>query len=78
MIPKRTFWMTVGYSAGIASSVYVRRRVRRAVGPRAIDAAGRARHAVKNVKTAVSEGRATMRDTERQLRAEFEPRRPVR
>jgi hypothetical protein len=73
VIPKRTFWMTVGYGAGVASSVYVRRRVRRAVGPRTLDAAGRARGAVRGVRVAVSEGRAAMRDTERELRAEFQP-----
>jgi hypothetical protein len=72
VIPKRTFWVGVGYSAGIATSVYVRRRVRRAVGPRPIDAAGRARSAVRGVRVAVSEGRAAMRDTERELRAEYQ------
>ena len=74
MIPKRTFWTAMGYGAGVASSIYVRRRVRRAVGPTAIGAGARAKRAVTGVKVAVSEGRAAMRDTERDLRAEYEPR----
>jgi hypothetical protein len=83
VIPKRTLWMTVGYSAGVASTVYLRRRVRRAIGPTGMGAAQRARGAVRGVKVAVSEGRAAMRDTERELRAEYEPRqaasgRPIR
>jgi hypothetical protein len=76
VIPKRTFWVGVGYGAGIASTVYVRRRVRRAVGPRTIDAAGRARSAARGVRVAVSEGRAAMRETERELRAEYQPAQP--
>ena len=78
MIPKRTLWMTVGYSAGIASTVYVRRRVRRVIGPTRVDAVHKARHTAagvaQGVKVAVSEGRAAMRDTERDLRAEYQPR----
>lgn len=31
MIPKRTFWTTVGYGLGLGSSIYVQRRVRRTV-----------------------------------------------
>ena len=62
------------FFAGVASTVYVRRRIRRAVGPKAIDVAARARRSAAGVKIAVSEGRAAMRDTERQLRAEYEPR----
>ncbi len=31
MIPKRTFWTTVGYGLGLGSSLYVQRRVRRTV-----------------------------------------------
>jgi hypothetical protein len=75
VIPKRTFWVTVGYSAGIASTVYVRRRVRRVIGPTGADAVHRARSAARGVKVAVSEGRAAMRETERDLRAEYQPRR---
>jgi hypothetical protein len=67
--------VTVGYSAGIASSLYVRKRVRRAIGPTGTDAIHRVRSTARGVKVAVSEGRAAMRDTERELRREFEPRR---
>jgi hypothetical protein len=76
VIPKRTFWMTVGYGAGIASSLYVRRRVRRVIGPTGSDAVQRARSAARGVKVAVSEGRSAMRETERELRSEYEVRRP--
>ena len=83
MMPKRTFWTTVGYSAGLASSVYVQRRVRRVVqrvappdvrsvvGARGSAIAGRARNAGDNVVGALREGRAAMRATERDLREEF-------
>jgi hypothetical protein len=74
MIPKRTFWLSLGYGAGLASSIYVRRRVRRTIGPTGADAVHRARSAARGVKVAVSEGRAAMRDTERDLRAEYDPR----
>jgi hypothetical protein len=75
VIPKRTFWATVGYGAGIASSIYVRRRVRRAIGPTGADAVQRVRSTARGVKVAVSEGRAAMRETERELRREYQPRR---
>jgi hypothetical protein len=75
VIPKRTFWATLGYGAGVVSTFYVRKRVRRAIGPTGVEAATRARGAVRSVKIAVSEGRAAMRDTERELRAEYNPRR---
>jgi hypothetical protein len=76
VIPKRTLWVTIGYGAGIASTVYARRRVRRAIGPTGVDAVQRARSAARGVKVAVSEGRAAMRDTERELRTEYQPRQP--
>jgi hypothetical protein len=72
VIPKRTFWVTVGYASGIASSLYVRKRVRRAIGPTGTDAVQRVRSTARGVKVAVSEGRAAMRDTERELRAQYE------
>ncbi len=82
-MPKRTFWTTVGYGAGLASSVYVQRRVRKAVrrvappevrdvvGARGSAIAERARSAGDNVVGALREGRAAMRATERDLRDEF-------
>jgi hypothetical protein len=74
VIPKRTFWATVGYSAGVATTVYVRKRVRRALGPTGSDAVIRARGAARSVKVALDEGRAAMRETERRLRQEYDPR----
>ncbi len=82
---KRTFWTGVGYSAGIATSVYVQRRVRRAVrrvapsevrevvGARGLAIIDRARIVGDAVVGAVREGRATMRETEQGLRAEYSP-----
>jgi hypothetical protein len=82
-MPKRTFWTTVGYASGIASSVYVQRRVRKAVrrvappevrevvGARGSAIVGRARAAGDTVIGAVREGRAAMRETEQELRDEF-------
>ena len=84
-MPKRTFWTGVGYSAGIATSVYVQRRVRRAVrrvapsevrevvGARGLAIIDRARIVSDSVVGAVREGRATMRETEQGLRAEYSP-----
>lgn len=84
-MPKRTFWTTVGYSAGVASSLYVQKRVRRAVrrvappevrevvGARGAAIADRARSVGDSVVGAVREGRRTMRQTEDELRAEYAP-----
>jgi hypothetical protein len=81
VIPKRTLWATIGYGAGVASTFYVRRRVRRAIGPTGADAiqkaakaAGGVKSTARGVRTAVSEGRATMRATERELRQEYQRR----
>lgn len=82
-MPKRTFWTTVGYGAGVATSVYVQKRVRRAVrrvapsevrevvGARSAAVVDRVRGVGDTVVGAVREGRAAMRDTERDLRAEY-------
>jgi hypothetical protein len=84
-MPKRTFWTTVGYSAGVATSLYVQKRVRRAVRrvapPEVRDAVGargaaivdRARSVGDTVAGAVRDGRSTMRRTEDELRAEYAP-----
>jgi len=77
---KRTFWTTVGYGAGLASSLYVQRRVRRvmrlvappevfgSVGARGEAIVGRVRGVGDTVAGAVREGRAAMRETEQELR----------
>lgn len=81
-MPKRTFWTAVGYSAGLATSLYVQRRVRRAVrrvappevrstfGAKGGDVVERARRLGATIKIAATEGRAAMRETEAELRAE--------
>jgi hypothetical protein len=80
------FWTTVGYSAGLASSVYLQRRVRRAVqrvtpvevreavGARGSDLVDRARRFGGTVRAAAQEGRTAMRETERELREEHAPK----
>jgi hypothetical protein len=80
---KRTFWTAVGYGAGIGSSIYVQKRVRRTVerytpehvrdqaslsGQRAL--AG-AKQVGRTVAEAVREGRSTMVETEAELQREF-------
>ena len=81
-MPKRTFWTTVGYGAGIATSLYVQRRVRRVVqrvapaevrgtvGARSGEVVERARRLGATLRVAATEGRAAMRAAEAELRAE--------
>lgn len=82
---KRILWGSVGYAAGISTSVYVQRRVRRAVEHytpeqirhdvqvRGRQVADRARDAVVDLREAAADGVATMRAREQELRAEFAP-----
>ena len=84
-MPKRMFWTTIGYGAGIATSVYAQRRVRRVVrrvappemrevvGARGTAIVDRARTVGDSVVGAVREGRAAMRETEQELRTEYAP-----
>lgn len=84
-MPKRTFWTTVGYGAGIASSMYVQRRVRKAVrkvapvevrnaaAAKGSAAVAKVRTAGGTVANAVRDGRAAMRDTEAELRDQYSP-----
>ena len=80
---KRATWTVVGYGLGVGSSIYVQRRVRRAVerytpehvrrevtqaGRRAAD---RARVLGADAVAAVREGRATMRSAEIDLRDQY-------
>ena len=85
MIPKRMFWSAAGYGAGIATSMYVQRKVRRAVtryAPAevreqvttvATGAVDRAKGLGATVKAAAAEGRTAMRTEEAQLRQQFAP-----
>lgn len=82
---KRLFWATTGYAAGIGTSIYVQRRVRRTVdryapeymrqdvAARGRNAAERARGLVIDLRDAASEGIDAMRQHEDQLRDEFTP-----
>ena len=74
MIPKRVFWLGVGYGAGLGSSLYAARKVRAAA--RRYSPDGLARRfssgvggTVREVGAAISEGRTAMREREAQLRA---------
>lgn len=73
MIPKRVFWLTVGYGAGMGSSWYAARKVRNAARrytPNGLNE--RVGGAVDDVKAAMVEGRAAMRRREMQLRADLD------
>jgi hypothetical protein len=69
LIPKRVFWLTVGYGAGLGSSWYTARKVKavaRRYAPEGLT--DRVGERVDDVKAAVVEGRAAMRRREMQLR----------
>jgi len=82
---KRIFWSGVGYAAGISTSVYVQRRVRRAVehytpeqvrqdvGEKGRLVADKARDVVIDLREAAADGVETMRAREEELRQEFAP-----
>ena len=74
MIPKRVFWLTVGYGAGIGTSFYAARKVKAAARrytPPALG--GRVTDSVtaigRDVKAAVTEGRSAMKEREAELRS---------
>jgi hypothetical protein len=70
MIPKRLFWLTVGYGAGLSSSWYAARKVRDAARRYTPDGlTERVGGTVETVKAAAVEGRAAMRRREMELRA---------
>ncbi len=70
---KRAFWFGAGTVAGLGSSVYVQRRVKRAAAhlPDRVqqEVTGAARRVGRGVKAAATEGRAAMRVREAELRA---------
>ncbi len=73
MIPKRVFWLTVGYSAGLGSSWYATRKVKIAARRYTPDGlTERVGETVETVKAAAVEGRAAMRRREMQLRADLD------
>lgn len=70
MIPKRIFWMTVGYGAGLGSSWYATKKVKdaaRRYTPEGLS--DRVGGTVDTVRAAAVEGRAAMRRREMELRA---------
>ena len=70
MIPKRVFWLTVGYGAGLGSSWYTARKVKAAARRYTPEGfSDRVGDRVDDVKAAMVEGRAAMRRREMQLRA---------
>lgn len=72
MIPKRVFWFTVGYGAGLGSSWYAAKKVKQAarrytpesLGARVTDTVS---GISRDVKAAVTEGRSAMREREAEL-----------
>ncbi len=75
---KRAIWMTAGFGAGLGSSFWVKRavnrRVERYVPTDVRVALGKgARRATGTVKSAVREGRLTMRQYEAAAAAELSP-----
>ncbi|HEY7438424.1 MAG TPA: hypothetical protein VIC35_03415 [Acidimicrobiia bacterium] len=73
MIPKRLFWLTVGYGAGVGSSLYAAHRVRVAARRMSADhlasrVSDTVTGTVRDVRAAVSEGREAMRAREAELK----------
>jgi hypothetical protein len=89
-MPKRAFWTVVGYGAGVASTVMVKRKVRRtvnryapsemrhAVTARSADVVDRAKRVTTELRAAADEGIRAMRDRRRELDDEFAPAVDVR
>ena len=80
---KRTFWAATGFTLGVGSSVYLQKRLRRAVerytpeqvrqdvtgaGKRV---AARTRDLISDLREAAQQGGETMRQEEQDLRSEF-------
>ena len=73
MIPKRVFWVTVGYSAGLGSSWWAARKVKDAARRYTPDGlTERVGDTVETMKAAAVEGRAAMRRREMELRANLD------
>ena len=89
-MPKRAFWTGVGYGAGVASTVMVKRKVRRtvnryapsevrnAVSARGADVVDRAKRVTTELRAAADEGIRAMRDRRRELDDEFTPSGAIR
>jgi hypothetical protein len=73
VIPKRVFWLTVGYGAGLGSSYYAARKVKAAARRYTPESLGsRVTETVtgisRDMKAAVTEGRSAMKEREAELR----------
>mgnify|MGYP001156928877 FL=1 len=80
---KRTFWAVAGYMAGLGTSLYVQKRVKKTVervapeqvradvADRSRRAAGKARDAMVDIRDAANEGLTAMRAEKADLLAEF-------
>lgn len=80
---KRLFWLTVGLTLGYGSSFWLMRKVRRTVErltPERLsrDVATGARSLGAELKAALDDGKAGMREREAELRAGLDQRRPSR
>ncbi len=76
---KRLFWLTVGLTIGYGTSFWLMRTVRRTVErltPERLtkDALEGAKSVAAEVRAALEDGRAAMREREAELRAEIERR----
>ncbi|MCQ3813545.1 MAG: hypothetical protein KTU85_03885 [Acidimicrobiia bacterium] len=79
---KRTFWAATGFTLGVGSSLYVQRRLRRAVqrytpenlrhdlGNATNRVVNQTKEFITDLRDAAQEGTETMRQTEQELRAE--------
>ncbi|MCQ3806184.1 MAG: hypothetical protein OXB92_04065 [Acidimicrobiaceae bacterium] len=80
---KRTFWAATGFTLGFGSSVYLQKRLRRAVerySPEQVRrgvtdvsrrAATKTRDLISDLREAAQDGSEAMRQTEHDLRSEF-------
>ena len=80
---KRTFWAATGFTLGVGSSVYLQKRLRRAVErytPEQVRhavvgaskrVAARTRDLISDLRDAAQQGSETMRQEEQDLRSEF-------
>jgi len=79
---KRLFWLTVGMTLGSTGSFWLMRKVRRTVerfAPERLtqEVVTGARSLGADVRAALDDGRAGMREREAELRAELDRRRPA-